>query len=158
MKSLFPKPLTSTPNMLLICIIDFLLYVPIVRYFHLKYCTVFTKWEWVTYAGVDRGGFGIKQDFILLFFSMYVNILWQGQKAVITIVEFEFVDIVNSHFQLSTFSICSKFCVENWLLCCDLSCKWVTYRSGCKRFWKQALQYERRKQIAYFKPTVYRSQ
>ena len=25
MKSLFPKPLTSTPDMLLICIIDFLL-------------------------------------------------------------------------------------------------------------------------------------
>ena len=54
MKSLFPKPLTSTPDMLLICIIDFLLqyknssslikYVPIVGYFHLMYCTMFTKW------------------------------------------------------------------------------------------------------------------
>ena len=41
------------PDMLLICIIDFLLqknssrlikYVPIVEYFHLMYCTLFTKW------------------------------------------------------------------------------------------------------------------
>ena len=40
---------------------------------------------------------------------------------------------------VSTFSICSKFFVENWLLCCDLICKWVTCRSGCKRFWKSAL-------------------
>ena len=51
MKSLFPKP----PNMLLICIIDFLLQlkyrssslikcVPIVGNFHLKYSTMRTKW------------------------------------------------------------------------------------------------------------------
>ena len=94
--------------------------------------------EW--HAGVDRRGFGIKQDFIPLFFFMYVQNLWQGQKAVLTIVEFEFFDIFYSKFQLvSTFSICSKFCVENWLFCCDLSCKWVTCRSGCKRFWKSAL-------------------
>ena len=94
--------------------------------------------EW--HAGVDRRGFGIKQDFIPLFFFMYVYILWQGQNAVLTFVEFEFVDIFYSKFQLvSTFSICSKFCVENWLFCCDLSCKWVTCRSGCKRFWKSAL-------------------
>ena len=48
--------------------------------------------------------------------------------------------LLSSKFQLvSTFSICSKFCVENWLLWCDLICKWVTCRSGCKRFWKSAL-------------------
>ena len=29
------------------------------------------KWEWVTYAEVDGRGFGIKQDFIPLFFFMY---------------------------------------------------------------------------------------
>ena len=73
-------------------------------------------------------------------FFMYVQILWQGQKAVLTIVKFEFFGIFYSKFQLaSTFSICSKFCVKNWLLCCDLICKWVTCRSGCKRFWKSAL-------------------
>ena len=71
---------------------------------------------------------------------MYVQNLWQGQKAVLTIVEFEFFDIFYSKFQLvSTFSIWSKFCVENWLFCCDLSCKWITCRSGCKRLWKSAL-------------------
>ena len=47
--------------------------------------------------------FGIKQDFTPLFYFMYV---WQGQKAVFTILEFEFVDNVYSKFQLvSTFSI-----------------------------------------------------
>ena len=65
------------------------------------------------YAGVDRRGFGIKQDFIPLFFFTYVQILWQGQKAVLTIVEFEFFDIFCSKFQLvSTFSICSKFVLK----------------------------------------------
>ena len=53
--------------------------------------------EW--HAEVDRRGFGTKQDFIPLFFFMYVYILWQGQKAVLTIVEFEFVDIFYSKFQ-----------------------------------------------------------
>ena len=150
MKS-FPKPLTSTSYMLLICIINFLLQL---KYFKshkiCSYCgslsfdvsqnvykVIKSGNEW--HAGVDRRGFGMKQDFIPLFF-MYVQILWQGQKAVHTIVEFKFFDIVYSKFQLvSTFSICSKFCVENWLLCSDLSCKWVTCRSGCKRLWKQAL-------------------
>ena len=94
--------------------------------------------EW--HAGVDRRGFGTKQDIIPLFFFMYVKILWQGQKAVLTMVEFEFFDIFYSRFQVaSTFSICNKLCVENWLHCCDLICKWVTCRSGCKRFWKSAL-------------------
>ena len=43
---------------------------------------------------------------------MYVQILWQGQKAVLTIniEEFEFFGIFYSKFQLvSTFAICSKF-------------------------------------------------
>ena len=35
---------------------------------------------------------------------MYIQNLWQGQKAVLTIVEFEFFDIFYSKFQLvSTF-------------------------------------------------------
>ena len=93
--------------------------------------------EW--HATVDRRGFGTKQDFIPLFFLMHVQILRQGQKAVLAIVELEFFDIFYSQFQLvSTFSICSQFCVENWLLCCDVICKWVTRRSGCKRFWDSA--------------------
>ena len=40
---------------------------------------------------------------------------------------------------VSTFLICSEFCAENWLLCCDLNCKWVICRSNRKRFWKRAL-------------------
>ena len=61
--------------------------------------------EW--HAAVDRRGFGTKQDFIPLFFFMYVQILLQGQKAVFTIVEFEFFDIfysyaaVNGHLELT---------------------------------------------------------
>ena len=44
---------------------------------------------------------------------MYVQILWQDQKAGLTVVELEFFDIFCSKFQLvSTFSNCSKFCVE----------------------------------------------
>ena len=39
--------------------------------------------------------------------------------------EFDFFDIFYSKFQLvSPFSICSNFCVENWLLCCDLICNY----------------------------------
>ena len=62
---------------------------------------------------------------LFLCFSLcYVQNLWHGQKAVLTIVEFEFFDVFYSKFQLvSTFSNCSKFCVEKWLFCCDLSCK-----------------------------------
>ena len=55
---------------------------------------------------------------------MYVQNLLQGQKAVLIIVEFELFDIFYSKFQLlSTFSILSKFCVENGIFCCDLSFK-----------------------------------
>ena len=44
---------------------------------------------------------------------MYVQNLWQGQKVVLTIVEFELFDIFHSKFQLvSTSSICSKFFVQ----------------------------------------------
>ena len=44
---------------------------------------------------------------------MYVQNLWQGQKAVLTIVEFEFFDIFYSKFQLvSIFSICKKFVLK----------------------------------------------
>ena len=71
------------PDMLLICIIDFLLqldssslikYVPIVGYFHCDvlhnvYKVIKSGNEW--HAGVDRRGFGIKQDFFPLFFFMY---------------------------------------------------------------------------------------
>ena len=61
--------------------------------------------EW--HAGVDRRGFGIKQDFI--------SNLWQSQKAILTI-EFEYFDIFYSKFQLvSTFSISSQLCVETWV-------------------------------------------
>ena len=69
--------------------------------------------EW--HAGVNRRGFGIKQDFIPFFFFMHVQNLCHGQNAVLTTVEFEFLDIFYSKFQLvSTFSICSKFCVKKF--------------------------------------------
>ena len=45
---------------------------------------------------MDRRGFGIKQDFIHLFFFMYVQNLWQDQKAVLTILKFEFFDMFYS--------------------------------------------------------------
>ena len=88
MKSLFPKPLTSTLDMLLICIIDFLWqlkqfksHVPISGNFHVTYSTMFYKViksgnEW--HAKVDRRGFGTKQYFIPMFFCMYVQNLRQG--------------------------------------------------------------------------------
>ena len=60
-----------------------------------------------------------------------------------SIVEFEFVDIFVFHistFQLyQHFPFAVNFCAENWLLCCDLGCKWVTCRSGWKRLWKRVL-------------------
>ena len=40
-------------------------------------------------------------------FFMYVYILWQGQKAVLTIVKFDFVDIFYSKF-----FICSIFVLK----------------------------------------------
>ena len=138
--------------MFLICIIDFLLQLKKLRshkicsycgllsfdILHNVYKVIKSGNEWL--ARVDRRGFGTKQDCIPLFFFMHVQILWQGQKAVLTIVELDFLLSSVLNFNLvSTFSICSKFCVENWLLCCDVICKWVTCRSGCKRFWKSAL-------------------
>ena len=45
-----------------------------------------------------------KTLFLCFSLKMYVQNLWQGQKAVLTIVEFEFFDIIYSKFQLvSTF-------------------------------------------------------
>ena len=44
---------------------------------------------------------------------MYVQNLWKGEKAVLTIVEFEFFDIFYSRFQLvSTFSIAVNFVLK----------------------------------------------
>ena len=48
-------------------------------------------YDMIWYDFICTKCFGTKQDFIPLFFIMYVQILWQGQKAVLTIVEFEFL-------------------------------------------------------------------
>ena len=57
-------------------------------------------------------------------FSSCMFKIYDRAIAVLTIVEFELFDIFYSKFELvSTLSICSKFCVENWLFCCDQSCK-----------------------------------
>ena len=137
--------------MLLICIVDsfcsynsssLIKYVPIVGYFHVTCCTMFTKWLKVGMSDMQEWTEKVlESNRLYSFVFLYIcSKLWQGHKAVLTIIEFEYFDIFFSKFQLvSTFSICNKFCVENWLFCCDLSCKWVTYRSGCKRFWKSAL-------------------
>ena len=77
---------------------------------------MFTKWLKVGMSDMQEWTeevFGTKQDFIPLFFFMYVQNLWQDQKAVFIIVEFEFFDICYSKFQLvSTFFICSKFLLK----------------------------------------------
>ena len=108
------------------------------------YFTIFTKWLKVGMSDMQDWTEEVlepNRTLFLCFSFLYVQNLWLGQKAVLIIVEFELFDIFYSKFQLvSTFSIWSKFCVENGLFCCDLSCKWVTCRSGCKRFWKSALQ------------------
>ena len=53
MKSLFPKPLTSTPTCYSFALLtsfcsenssSLIKHVPIVGYFHVTYCTMFTKW------------------------------------------------------------------------------------------------------------------
>ena len=85
--------------MLLFCIIDFLLqlkshqicsYCGLLSFdiVHNVYKVIKSGDEW--HAREDRRGFGTKQDFIPLFFFVYVQILWQGQKAVLIIVEFGF--------------------------------------------------------------------
>ena len=73
------------------------------------------------------GEVGIQKDFIPFFFH-YVFSNFKTWSTVFTIVEFEFFDIFYFKFQLVlTFSICSKFCVENcffvFFFFCDLSCK-----------------------------------
>ena len=72
----------------------FLLWLLSFDAFHNFYKVIKSGNGW--HAGVDRRGCGIKQEFIPLFFFIYVQILWQGQKAVLTIVEFEIVDIFYS--------------------------------------------------------------
>ena len=105
-------------------------------------CTMFTKLLKVRMSDMQEWTEEVLEPDKTLFlcFSLYMfKFDDRVRKQSFTIVEFEFFDIFYSKFQLeSTFSICSKFCVENWLRC-DMICKWVTCRSGCKRFWKSAL-------------------
>ena len=150
-KSLFPKPLTSTPDMLLIYIIDFLcnqnswslikIYSYVWVTFILRSAHCFTKWLKVGMSDMQEWTEEVlepNKDFIPLVFFMHVQILWQGQKAVLTIVEFEFFDIFYSKFQLvSTFSFAVNVMLKTGFFCCDLNCKWVTCRSACKRFGNQ---------------------
>ena len=121
-------------------------YVPIVGYFHLTLCTMFTKWLKVGMSDMQWTEEVLEPiKTLFLCFSLCMFKFYESQNAVLTIVEFEIFDIFSSKFQLvSVFSLCSNFCVENWLLCCDLICKWVTCRSGCKRFWKSALHVQLR--------------
>ncbi len=56
----------------------FLLWVAFVDIFHIVYKVIKSVNEW--HAEVDIRGFGTKQDFIPLFFFMYVDILWQNQN------------------------------------------------------------------------------
>ena len=80
---------------------------------------MFTKWLKVEMSDMQKWTEEVlepnKTLFLCFSLCMFnVQILWQGQRAVLTIVEFEFFDIFYSKFQLvSTFSICSKFWVTN---------------------------------------------
>ena len=77
---------------------------------------------------------------LFLCFSLCMLKIYDRVRKQFLQCRIEFFDTFYSKFQLvSTFSIWSKFCVEISFFCCDLSCKWVTCRSGCKRFWKSAL-------------------
>ena len=128
MKSLFPKPLKSTRDMLLICIIDFLLQLKSFESHKIySYCgllsfdilpnvykVVKSGNEW--HARVDRRGFGTKQDFIRCFSLCMFKIYDRVRKQFLQLQDFLF-DIFYSKFQLYSIniSIWSKFCVENWL-------------------------------------------
>ena len=58
-------------------------------------------------------GLESNKTLFLCFFFMYVYILWQGQKAVLTIFEFEFVDIFYSDFnQLQHFPFAVNFVLK----------------------------------------------
>ena len=90
-------------------------YIPIVDYFHLTYCTIFTKWLKVGMSGMQEWTEEVLESnkTLFLFFSRYAQILWQDQKAVLTIVEFEFFDIFYSTFQLvPTFPFAVNFLLK----------------------------------------------
>ena len=139
MKSWFPKPLTSTPTCYAFALLtsccnsngsSLIKYVPIVSYFHLTYSTMCTKWLKVGMSDMQMWTEEVvleSNKTFFLCFSLCKCIFYdRTRKQFLHILEIEFVDIFYPKFQLvSTFSICSTFCVENWLLCCDLSCKWV---------------------------------
>ena len=71
-------------------------YVPNVGYFHLTYSTMFTKWSKVGMSDMQEWTEAVLESnktLFLFFLYVYVQILSQGQKAVLTIVEFEFFGI-----------------------------------------------------------------
>ena len=66
------------------------------------YCTMITKWLKVGMSDLQEWTEEVLESDKTLFpcFSLciYVQILWHGQKAVLTIVEFEFFGIFYSQF------------------------------------------------------------
>ena len=101
--------------------------------FHNVYKVIKSGNEW--HAEVERRGFGFKRDFSPLLFLTYVCIyLMTGPESssynllISSNPNFNSINIF--HFELY---------VKNSLLCCYLTCKWVTCWSECKRFRKQAL-------------------
>ena len=68
--------------------------------------------EW--HAGVDRSGLGTKQDFYSFVFLYTCSNFMTGSESSSYNCRIWIFAIFYSKFQLlSTFSICSKFCVEN---------------------------------------------
>ena len=105
-------------------------------------CTMFTRWlkvgmsdmqEWM--EEVLEPSKSLFLCFSLCMFKFYDRV----RKQSLQLLNLNFFGIFYSKFQLVlTFPFAVTFC-WNWLPCCDLICKWVTCRSGCKRFWKSAL-------------------
>ena len=78
---------------------------------------MFTKWSKVGMSDMQEWPEEVLESnrtLFLFFFFLYVcSILWRGQKAVLTIVEFEFFDIFCSKFQLvSTFPFAVNFVLK----------------------------------------------
>ena len=150
-KHLFPKPLTSTPTcysfaaLTSFCSLKIFKFMQLCSYWALLSFTVFsncTKWLNVEIVCTQKWIEDVLEPNKTLFlcFSLYVYAFYDRLRKQSLQCKIGFCWLRT--FQISTvstlFSICSEFCVKIGHLCV-LSCRWVTCRSGCKRFWKSAL-------------------
>ena len=107
-------------------------------YFHLTYSGICTKWSKVGISDKQKWTWRFWNQTRLSYFffsSCVVYILRQGQKAVLTIVVFQFVDILYSKFKLYEHFLFAELKIGYFAV----TCKWMTCTSGYKKFWKQAV-------------------